>query len=70
MQAFQHPNGSFINDVINGSSVEDMRAKLAENQTKRELEGFHKVGERVLTRNSKCTCGSGRAIKRCCKFIK
>ncbi len=69
MQEYSHPNGSRAVDVLRGNTVEELRANMEENRKKRNSQGYNFIGERMLTPNSKCTCGSGKKIKRCCRFL-
>lgn len=70
MQEYQRPDGSKFQEIISANSPEELRARLRAKQKEQEAAGNTFLRERMLTKNSKCTCGSGRAIKKCCKFIK
>lgn len=69
MQEYQRPDGSRFKQIFHADTVEKLREKLDENRRQMEAEGNTFLGERRLTKNSKCPCGSGKKIKRCCRFI-
>jgi uncharacterized protein YaaR (DUF327 family) len=70
MQEYEEPNGNRFKEVLSAKTDEELQAKLRKMQKKQEALGNRLVNERMLTPNSKCTCGSGKKIKKCCRFIR
>lgn len=70
MQEYQRPDGSIFHELISANSLEELHDRLRAKQAEQEVQGNTFLGERMLTKNSKCPCGSGKKIKRCCRFIR
>ena len=71
MQEYRNELGGNLKDVAYSISLAEALEKLQARKATIEREGWIAHGDPVqLTENSKCTCGSGKKIKRCCRFIR
>ena len=66
MQAYQDREGQNKFDLFYGE-YQELVKKMDKRKAEIEADGGHVTERRMLTKNSKCPCGSGRAIKRCHK---
>lgn len=69
MQAYEDREGMRKFDIFHEKTVGDLRNRMEARKAEIEADGGKVTERRMLTKNSKCPCGSGRAIKKCCKYI-
>lgn len=69
MQTYERSDGSRFNEIISAADPEKLERRLREKQAEMEAQGHTLIEERQLTKNSKCPCGSGKKIRKCCRFI-